>query len=152
MSNASSEPPMSTQAIIARRIRKATKHAITTLGYVPEEKLDYRPTESANSCRTLALHIVQGNCFVLKSLSIEPNGNPSVTHLETLICGIGDTGEQIAEFADGADDGAMAGSVDFFGGQFPFPDLLLTAEWHISRHTGQIDYLETTWGDLENHQ
>jgi hypothetical protein len=136
------------QKTLAARLRRAARNAASTLTFVPAEKLDYKPSETAHSCRELAQHIVLGNGLCLAAVGIVPVGTSEETDLEVLITSIKETTEQLAAYAEDTDENA---SVEFFGQPFTVPEFLMTAEWHISRHTAQIDYLQTIWGDLENH-
>ena len=151
MSIANPPATIAMQGLLANRIRRATRQAAATLAFVPADKLDYKPSDTSNSCRELAQHIVEGNGYCLGAIGLIGDTNPSATEIEGLIAAISSTGEQLAGFAETASDETLAGSVEFFGRSFALPEFLLTAEWHISRHTAQIDYLETTWGDLEDH-
>jgi hypothetical protein len=139
------------QTVISSRLRRATKHSLATLDFVPEDKLDFKPSETAKSCRELAQHIVQGNCLCLQTAGQPTNANPEEQDLAKLKDMISATGEQLVAYAESLDENAMAGTVDFFGNPFPMPAFLLTAEWHMSRHAAQIDYVQTAWGDLDDH-
>ena len=57
----------------------------------------------------------------------------------------------LAEYAENADDATLAKEMPFFGGNIGVATFLQTVEWHISRHVAQIDYIQTIYGDLENH-
>jgi hypothetical protein len=112
--------------------------------------LDYKPTGTAKSVRELAQHMIEGNNLSLQACKVDIQGDTSVSTVSDLVAELDKTGTALVEFAASCDEGALVGTLEFFGHPFTTVQMLMTAEWHLSRHGGQIDYLQTTWNDLED--
>ena len=134
----------------AGKIRSALNRTLATFDATPDEKLDYKPSETAKSIRELVAHAAEGNFYVGSALglTIEKDG-PS--DREALIRRLTDTTEQVIAAIEGLTDEQVSGSIDFFGHPMPMTAFMLVDEYHISRHAGQIDYIQTIYGDLEDH-
>src|ERR1700722_2479431 len=55
------------------QLQWALNHTITTFQAVPEDKLDFKPSETAKSARELVQHLLFGNGMMLGALGTEVN-------------------------------------------------------------------------------
>jgi hypothetical protein len=139
-----------THSALQNRLRRTVAHSVATLKATPEDKLDYKPTDTAKSVRELSQHSVLGNNYCLQAFGIEVQGDVNVTTVPELVTELEKTGNALIDFASGCDESALVKEVNFFGGPISTVQMLMTTEWHLSRHSGQIDYLQTTWDDQED--
>ena len=139
------------QSLLANDLRKSVSRLVGTVRATPAEKLDFKPSETAHSIRELVQHILGGNGYCLNFAGIAPIGNPEATDIEALLADVEASTNALAEYAENADDATLAKEMPFFGGNIGVATFLQTVEWHISRHVAQIDYIQTIYGDLENH-
>jgi hypothetical protein len=135
---------------LVSRISRSVKHSAATLVATPPEQWDYKPTETAKSVRELAQHIVLGNNYSLQALGVEVQGNPELSESSDLIADVEKTGAALIAFVTGCDEEALVSPVEFFGHPISTFQMLLIAEWHLSRHAGQVDFLQTAWNDMED--
>lgn len=133
------------------RLERAVRLTLATVAAVPEDKFDFKPSETANSVRELIRHLCGGNGYVSQAFGLPAPVVPSGDSREELVAAFSAGANAIVESAKVMPAERFNESVDFFGGQIPMAAFLLTQEWHVSRHAAQIDYLETIWGDLEDH-
>jgi len=137
--------------LVAERINWATARTLATFAATPDDKLDFKPSETARSIRECILHTLEGNGYVGHALGIEDNPQEGPTDRAALEGRLKSATEKIVAKIKTLPDETIAGSTEFFGHPMPTPSFLFLIEWHISRHTGQIDYLQTIYGDMEDH-
>lgn len=138
-------------ALLANDLRRGVGRLVATLRATPVDKLDFKPSDTAKSIREMAQHTLGGNGYCLQAVGLPEAGNPAETDLEKLIADLEATTETLAAYADKADDALLANEIQFFGQSLVVAPFLQTVEWHISRHAAQIDYVQTIYGDLEDH-
>jgi hypothetical protein len=139
-----------THHALVGRLKRTVAFSKATLQATPDDMLDYKPTGTAKSVRELAQHMIEGNNLSLQACKVDIQGDTSVSTVSDLVAELDKTGTALVEFAASCDEGALVGTLEFFGHPFTTVQMLMTAEWHLSRHGGQIDYLQTTWNDLED--
>lgn len=139
------------QTLLSNDLRTAVGRLVATVRATPEDKLDFKPSDTAKSIREMLQHCLAGNGYCLGAVSLPSTGDPTATDIERLIADIESSTQAMAEYAEQATDETLSSEIDFFGRPFAISRLLQTAEWHISRHAGQIDYVQTIYGDLEDH-
>jgi len=141
------------------KLRWTLNHLLSTFAATPDDKLDFKPSESAKSPRELIQHIIGGNglvaqCFGMASATsgsaAEHESAPMPHDREALIARVRETTEAIIAHIENLPDEAMDTMVQFVVGPIPMPVFLLLDEWHISRHAGQLDYIQTIYGDFED--
>ncbi len=142
----SESTPSEIRALFVSRLRSALKSGLASIAATPEDKLDFKPSETAKSIRELVLHITEGNGYCLDGLGAE---KPSS---EDWLEGLKLSTDALINAIEALTPAQLAGTVTFFGREFPIPVFLAIVEWHASRHFGQIDYIQTIYGDLDDHR
>jgi hypothetical protein len=137
------------RTLAAGQLRWSLNHAVNTFEAVPEDKLDYKPSETAKSCREQIEHLLFGNDHVGKTLGLNLNAMEGPNDRPALVARLKSSTEAIAEKIETVSDEDMGSMVEFFA-PMPMTVFVMVDAWHIARHAGQIDYLQTTWGDLED--
>jgi len=135
----------------AGRLRFALHRLLASFEATPDDKLDFKPSETANSIRDLVVHILSGNGYVGGSLGLELAPAEGPTDRESLVARLNESTETIAKALESLSDDQVNGTVEFFGHSMPMPTFMFVDEWHYTRHTGQLDYIQTIYGDLEDH-
>lgn len=138
------------RALAAGELRWALGHAVRTFEAVPEDKLDYKPSENAKSAREIALHTLSGNGHIGSVLGIAGDPAAGATDRPAIIERLKSSTEAIAVATENLMDEQIGSMVDFFG-PMPMNIFMRVNAWHIARHAGQIDYLETVWGDMQDY-
>lgn len=137
--------------LAVRRLERASNHVLATFAAVPDDRLDFSPSETARSCRSLLAHIIEGNGYVAQAMGLSvPTGDEKADR-DVLARVFQEGATVLLEAVRAMPAERIGATIPFFGQDFPTPAFLMTAEWHMSRHAGQIDYLQTVWGDLEDH-
>ena len=136
--------------VAVTQLRRALKHAVTTFEATPEEKLDYKPSETANSPRELIQHLLVGNGHLNGAFGVGGSPDEGPSDRKALIARLQSSTEAIIDKIETLPDAAMDTTVAF-GPGMPMPNFLMAASWHLARHAGQLDYIQTIWGDLEDH-
>lgn len=147
------------KSLAVGKLRWNLNHILNSFAATPDDKLDYKPSETANSPRQLIQHVIGGNGVVAQSFGITsaPSGSPAelesipiATDRESLTTRLKETTETIITHIENLPDEAMDTTVQFVVGPISMPVFLLLDDWHITRHAGQLDYLQTIWGDMED--
>jgi uncharacterized damage-inducible protein DinB len=154
---------MKTYAI--QGLKGSTGYLLSTLAAVPDDKLNYSPSETAKSALRIGAHIAVTNKAFASLLRGE--AMPDMTMEQAIAWLNGEetrftTREQVqAAIAESADDLATAISAlsaEDLGKEVATPFgpwsvqlILQLCAGHSLCHASQIDYLQTIWGDLESH-
>lgn len=150
---------------VVRQTQKAVADFIRTVEAVPEEKLDWKPSESARSIRSqaqevcvfpgfpiaLIQHGVPSAMELVQQLMDESQASTEIsTLLEHLRSGTADLCAAISAFPDSRLDEEI--SLNFGAqSQWTMADVLGMHYWNTTYHIGQINYLQTIWGDRTMH-
>ncbi|MDE2125218.1 MAG: DinB family protein [Armatimonadetes bacterium] len=151
-------------AICKERATAAMEGFLHGLSFVPADKLNWSPTPTAKSAMQVAAHcagysgafawIIREGKFPCTVEEFRGRVQASIESVTTLEEAEAMLRQGIAETLAALDTvkpeqvGAM---VDSPQGQTPFKFFLTVPARHLEAHDGQIDYLQTCWGDLEVH-
>lgn len=136
---------------------------LRNFSYVPDDKLNWTPAPTAKSPIRIAAHTALYASRFARMMREQKL--PVVGDLEEWLAerdaeeiAITSRTEMEAVFRRGTDDvivaldsltaEAIASSLDSgMGWSMPMTQLMKLPGWHATLHTGQIDYLQTCWGD-----
>lgn len=135
---------------------------LRNLSHVPEDKLNWSPCSTAKSAVQIAAHVAGysgGFASVIRTGKFPATAeeflapiNATIADIDTvqkaeavLRQGIADTLAAL----DAVDPEHIEGSVETPIGTTPFVFFMTIPSVHLVLHTGQIDYLQTCWGDQE---
>ena len=149
LTQTSPETAEALRTLAAGQLRWSLSHILKTLAATPDDKLDFKPSESASSTRELVQHIISGNGHVGRVLGLDFSGEPP-TDRDALVARVTETTEAIIGALEALTPEQIDSTIDFFG-PMPMKSFMLVDHWHISRHAGQIDYIQTIYGDMEDH-
>jgi hypothetical protein len=137
---------------------------LKTFSFVPDDKLNWSPTPTAKSALRIAAHIglsnqgmagiVRGEKFPFASMkemweAVEP-AEKAITTREQAIKQIEDGAIAALAALDALTPERLAADA---GLPMPMPmaQFVMILGAHVASHAAQIDYLQTCWGDMENH-
>jgi len=147
----STQTQITLSTALAADIRRATHRILATLKATPEDKWDFKPSPTGKSIREIAQHAIEGNGYCAGPLQVPVTWNAEPSDSADILQVLETSGGALAAAAEQGGDAFVQGEVEFFGQKFTGCDFLQVTEWHISRHAGQIDYVQTLYGDLEDH-
>lgn len=140
-------------------LERAMARLYDTFSHVPDDKLNHKPTETARSPLHVAAHTGLTNVFFAKVISTGQLPDPNEVlqarttgdaHLQTFTTRdqvtdlLKRSHEELKEAYDKVSIPALEANprLQFFA---------TLPAYHTVNHAAQIDYLQTMWGDLEDH-
>lgn len=129
---------------------------LATFNAVPDDKLNWKPADTARSALQIAAHVAASNRYFILAFS----GQPPTTDFPEIMKWIHKTAsawttkEKVLSELNGS-----YSELDAIIGNLP-PEVLdnesamiglWVSSFHCYQHCSQIDYLQTCWGDMEFH-
>jgi uncharacterized damage-inducible protein DinB len=148
---------LSAQQTSSEQILKATEYLCKYAQHVPPDKVDWKPDAATKSVREILEHTIEVNHFFKSLISGAPSGTAANTpekteKYEKIIEGVRSSGEELAGGIRNLKDTQLGESRQAAqGNSWEVTRAIATAGTHIAYHWGQIGYLQTTWGDAEDH-
>lgn len=146
-------------------VRQSMEHFLRNFSHVPEERLSWKPAPEAKSALQVAAHTA---CHMSRfAKMIREKQLPRPDDLESLLASWRQEEEAVTTreemeslFLSGTEevlaalDSLTEEDIDLvldsgMGWTASMKWLVALPAWHITLHLGQIDYLQTCWGDLE---
>ncbi len=128
---------------------------------VPEEKLDWKPLDEGRTvldlCQECA-HCVLWPIELIKAGKFEMNEEvmqeyettrKQWTSLDLVQAAFDDRLKVFREFVQTLSDADLERKVTFPWGEWSIPEALELPSWNMHYHTGQINYIQTLYGDKE---
>ena len=140
------------RTLAAEQLRSALKSASATLAATPDEKFEFKVSETAKSIKEMVEHTIYGNSLIGGCLGLEIKPVEGSMDRDALVDYLVSTTEMVAATIESLSDDTINGTVEFFGGPMPTSKFIFLNEWHVSRHVSQIDYVQTIYGDLVDHR
>jgi hypothetical protein len=168
MSTLATPTPSDTVAQIAQAkefTEVGTGLFLSTFAAVPDDKLNYSPSATSKSPLRLAGHVsVAANAFA-SLLRGEPapeipladmvawmdEEEKKIATRDEAVQALTSSKEAVISAIDGLTPEAIARTINTPFGEFPTPFLMSLCGLHPACHAAQVDYVQTTYGDLENH-
>jgi hypothetical protein len=138
---------------------------LRNFSFVPDDKLTWTPTPTAKSAIRIAAHtalyagrfarmIKDGKLPASDNLTewlAQRNAEEAALTSRTEVEIIFRKGtDEVIAALDSLTPEAIGGALDSgLGWSMPMTRLMNLPGWHATLHTGQIDYLQTCWGDQE---
>ena len=157
-----------TEALIEASKKGATdamEMFLRNFSHVPHDKLDWTPTPTAKSARKIAAHTAHINGNFAKMIRTrkfpEPDEVPEIvagiraaeetlTDIEEIVSTFRKNTQAVLEALDTLDAEGVAFVFDSGQGWTMSMKFLMNLPCtHVQSHIGQIDYLQTCWGDQE---
>jgi len=139
--------------------RMVTKELLTALKYIPDEKLDWVPMGSAKTPRAIIVECGAGYKWLAAELRGDENAAQAWENAQAASYPTRDTLREFIEASEAelaaAIDGLTEDQLDekrkVFWGEETLRNLLWMGVMHTNYHVGQLNYIQTLWGDTEMH-
>lgn len=161
---------MDVTALIAQS-KKETETAKATLlktfEFVPEDKLNWSPSSTARTPLQIVAHCGAANGAFAALLRGEPlplsadpeeatlqirNAGMDITTREGAVQLVEDSTAAVLQALDQVTEEKLGTSPESPFGAIPYPFWMHVPGDHMRGHAHQIDYIETIWGDYEDHR
>jgi uncharacterized damage-inducible protein DinB len=140
--------------VIAGQTRWAGKNIAYNLEFIPPEKLDWKPSPSAKSTLEIVNHLVGALKFLGAAISRGQSQPPEfkpATDRKSAQALIQEAANEYAQVLKGLAGSDFNRKVELPFGTFPLSECMHFAVIDLFHHHGQIAYLQTIWGDTEDH-
>jgi uncharacterized damage-inducible protein DinB len=131
----------------------ATKNLSYNLGFIPEDKLAWKPAPTAKSAYEIAAEVAgvaHGMSAVIDGQAW-PQSMPSYSSLKEAQDGVEQAGEAYAAKLRSIDPARLGETVELPFGSFPFARAVSFPVVDAIHHHGQIAYIQSLLGDTESH-
>lgn len=135
---------------------------LRNLSHVPADKLDWSPSATSRSALAIAAHCAgysHGFASVIREGKFPTTGEEFLAPIQLRINGISTIDEAVSMLRAGIEETLAAldtvapdqveRTLDTPIGPTSFLFFMTIPATHLILHTGQIDYLQTCWGDQE---
>jgi uncharacterized damage-inducible protein DinB len=144
----------------------AREQLLRTFAFVPEEKLKWSPSPSARTALQIVSHcgmanyafatILRGEEMPMPASPAEANAQiraagSDVATREEAVALVENSTVEVLQALDQVTAEMLETTPQSPFGPFPFAFWMQLPGEHMKAHAPQIDYLQTIWGDLENH-
>ena len=152
----------------SKRAVEATRdNLLKTFTFVPDEKLEWSPSASARSPLWIVAHCGATNHAFATFLRGETmpfpedpaeltmairNGGKDVRTREEAVRSIERSTDEVLAALDTVTEERMGSTSQTPFGPLPFTIWIQAATTHMNDHARQLDYIETIWGDLNDHR
>lgn len=145
---------------------QAKADLLKTFEFVPEDKLTWSPSPTARTPLWMAIHCGAANAALAALLRREPMPLPSdpaeaaafiraagrdTESRAEAIQAIEDSTAEVLRALDQVTEAMLKTSLDSPFGPFPFTVWMQVPSIHMKGHARQMDYLQTIWGDVQDH-
>jgi hypothetical protein len=160
------EPTLEAAAKTASDVETLSKRLIHLLSFVPDDKLTWTPSGTAKSCLRITAHCALVNQFFGNAISGKsPASMPSpeeffkglyeaeekITSRQSVITILTESAAELCDAIRALNAEKMNSEPNSPFGPLPMQFWLDQSAEHLAKHIGQVEYLQTIWGDLDNH-
>jgi hypothetical protein len=153
---------MTAKEFIKSEIDRAGASVFARAKKVPADKLEWSPLDHGRSVMNLVQECAlcpSWTVDVLKTKKFESDPNESMAEYEAARAAITDLDSAEAAFnknvadlkaaIDGFPEGEMLEEITIPWGTFSYADLMFVPAWNCHYHVGQINYIQTLYGDKD---
>lgn len=145
---------------------EASEYLLKVFSFVSDEKMNWSPSPSSRSALQLVVHCGQGNNAFASIMRCEDMPVPAdmsdfrgilrgmeaqVTDRNAAIELVRASTKTVTEAINEVTEETFASSPTSPFGPMPMPFWMTLAGMHMKAHACQLDYLQTIWGDVEDH-
>lgn len=160
---------MSTAELIAQSKQEAEKakaYLLNTFSFVPDDKLHWSPSPTARTPIQIVAHCGAANRAFATVLRGDPlpipdsteeataqirNAGREITTREEAVKLVESSTAEIIAALDTVTEEMVGTTPSSPFGPLPFTFWMKLPYLHMGAHAPQIDYIQTIWGDLEDH-
>ena len=145
---------MNFQDLESRRLKAQADYFVKTAEQISEDKANEKPSETAMSAREIVDHCTETNAAMGRMLGEDvPDYDPSSAESFQKSLNVFQTScDRLSETLANVPDERLEEEIETSGGnQMPLTRIMSIPAVHIGYHWGQLAYLQTLWGDTEDH-
>ena len=147
-------------------LQGAKEKLLKSFASVPDDKLTWSPSETARSAVWLVAHCGTANQAFAAILTGKPlpfpsdpkevaeiirNAGREITSREEAVRLLETSTAEVLAALDATTEDKLASSPNSPFGPLPYGFWMAVPGGHIGGHTQQLEYLQTIWGDLQDH-
>jgi len=147
-------------------VQKASADLLNTLSFVPDDKLTYSPSDTSRHSLWIVGHCAMANkAFAagIRGEALPVPENPADFSKMVWVAGkdttsraqaielIEESTAEVQAALDGLTAEGLASSVTMPFGPLPMTYWITFSGMHMEGHARQVDYLQTIWGDTQDH-
>ena len=151
---------------IKQTTEQAKARLLKTFGFVPDDKLTWSPSQSARTALQIVAHCGMSNQAFATLLRGEEldfpsdpkeaaalirQGGQDIATREEAIQLLDTATAAVIQALDKATPELLASSPNSPFGPLPYTFWMGVPSMHMSGHANQIDYIQTIWGDYQDH-
>ncbi|MGV3616763.1 MAG: DinB family protein [Fimbriimonas sp.] len=148
-------------------VQAASAQLLKTFEFVPDDKLNWTPSESARSPLGIVAHCGLANgafATILRGEKLAFEGGPEemmalsrrmeakIDTREAAVKLIQESTASVLDALDGTTSEMLDSTPDSPFGPLPYPFWMSVPPSHMIGHSRQIDYIQTIWGDAVDHR
>lgn len=145
---------------------RAKSLLLKTFEYVPEDRLNWSPSADAKTPVQIVAHCAVSNTAFAgilrgegpqlpsdpaEAIAFIRNGGSDVTSRKVAIQMIEDSVDEVLNALDYVSPDRMDSIIDTPFGPLPYTLFITLSGEHMTGHMCQIAYIQTIWGDLQDH-
>lgn len=154
---------MTLQQAESTRVKTIVQLFCDTALHVPADKAGWKPDSKTKSAKEILEHIAAANSGFAMIIQGQSSGLKlnkadrkdiaiQTKDLKEAIQAVKTSGDKLSQAIGSLNDAQLREKRTMpWGEEWEMPRLLVTASTHLSYHWGQLAYLQTMWGDLEDH-
>lgn len=138
---------------------------LKTLSFVPEDKVKWSPSATAKSALRIAAHCaITNHAFatwirgqklsvstVEEAIAFIDAEEKKITERDQAVRLIEESAKLVDSALGALTPDRIGTQVDTPFGPFPMTFIMFLPGLHMQNHASQIDYLQTIWGDMDDH-
>lgn len=127
-----------------------------TVGHTPEDKRNWKPADSCMCSQEMMNHLTGSNHFFSAMFQgkepPQPPAEPPQLTFEQSLSAFEESSNMLADVIASVPDEALGQDVPLPNGRTANMKFMLTIPGnHMAYHWGQLAYMQTIWGDKEDH-
>lgn len=160
------EPTLEIVAQAKSQLEASTARLLHLFSFVPDDKLDWSPSATSKSALRIITHVARSDRFFANVIAgtmpeVMPTveefftglhaADPAITTRESAAALLQESTAKLLGALDTVTLETIDAPCDSPVGAYPPRFWIGIANEHRITHTGQLEYLQTIWGDLDNH-
>ncbi len=160
------DPTLEVVAKAKADVRQSSARLLHLLSFVPDDKLDWSPAATSRSSIRIVAHCGVVNAMFAQVITgtlpeefLSPKQvfahavaeEAKFTTREGVVSYVHETTAQLCAAMDTVTTVNIGSAPNSPFGPMPMPFWLSVAGQHALAHSGQLEYLQTIWGDLDPH-
>lgn len=160
------EPTLESVSQAKAQFERTNARMLHLLTFVPDDKLGWTPAPTSKSALRIVAHSALTSRFFARLITdTMPDPMPAPEEFfesllkdehnypnrESVVALVEETAQELLKAYDTIDSTTIESTPNSPFGPMPVKFWMNLAHDHMAGHVGQLEYLQTIWGDLDNH-